>query len=516
MMLNLGESPQFNLNEVSNHLDFFRLDQNNMRRAIPYEEKERLHTLALAYKEFLYPNKTLSDNDWREIGETIINLRPKLGYHFDLQASTAILATEFQIENIPQNQPIAACEDIAELEITPDYSPAKIYINTNHFLTRKLPYWVIKTLFAIKLIQQTNIGFKIADLTQLPFHSQIEDRLPISPLCEYYINFELEEAKIQQIYRLSEQLTTTYEQLTYRIHDINITKANLLQQSFLSENDAESVAIQKYIEEFENYEKLIQIPYASDLKVVNTHLTEDRSTMKQSLLSELETLKSEVFEPSPIILEGDHLISILEKEKLAKNTLLKIIIEKFDPLLGKIKKIINANEKKAQTQIFLGKMFPLYAFDINNLHNSLRQRYRIQGQRYKGSIAARIRDYFLPPSENFKAFLFASKHLEKYRSDLPENENVIWSIEEKIKRKDPNGMVVYCDVDTNLTAIIYNFIEKHHKQISAFYLGSGDKDLMIVGELAKKYQIPFSVIVVEAKNLSHDLRKLADEIYELF
>jgi hypothetical protein len=168
-----------------------------------------------------------------------------------------------------------------------------------------------------------------------------------------------------------------------------------------------------------------------------------------------------------------------------------------------------------KSSLYHGNRFKLFSFDLNNLHNSSKEKFR-QTKGIRLNIVRRLQTYFLPPKPPFKCFFFASKHLEFYKKMLPESDYVVWNIEEKIKRQDPNGFTVFCDVDTNLTAITYNFIEKYHSQIEEFVLGSGDKDLIIVCELAIKFGIPVSIIVADEQNLSHELRKIAKNVFELY
>jgi uncharacterized LabA/DUF88 family protein len=170
--------------------------------------------------------------------------------------------------------------------------------------------------------------------------------------------------------------------------------------------------------------------------------------------------------------------------------------------------------KESSTQP--SKKFALYAFDVNNLFNSFKKKYEGFVRYRKNPMLKQITDMLLPKDRQFKAYFFASKHLEPLKEYVPPSSNIIWEIEDKVKRVEMNGTTIYSDVDIRLAAKMYNYIEQNWRSISTFTLGSGDKDLRIVCDLALKYKIPVNIIVIEKENLSRELREIASDIFEVY
>lgn len=503
---------------IENMLDFYRIDENDIRQILPIEEKHLLVTIIESYIRLLYPSQKLSLSDWESlIQRVLLSIQDKkIGIEI-YSFQTSNLELKEPLPKFDQNsQEIAACEDISLISVANLYTPMKIYMDQSSNLTQRIPYWVAKMLLGLKILQDTGTTYRLVDLNQLPFHYEIEEKSPIYSSCESIIEISQEESDLHEIYQYSENLTKLFDQYSFKLHDINISKAKLLTMIIENEDPTKLGYYQQLLNAFEDQEKKLTIPFLTDLKILNSHISEDRNYIKSSLKTVIDEYSSSILLKGSIFQSGKEIKSALKLEYEKQMTQFNQIVTKIDPILKEIKQNFNQIPIIAnKSSLFGGKKFKLFSFDINNLHNSTKEKFR-ENKGIRLNIIRRIQSYVLPSVGPFKCFFFASKHLEYYRKMVPDSNYITWNIEEKIKRQDSNGFTVFCDVDTNLTAITYNFIEKYHQQIEEFILGSGDKDLIIVCELAAKYAIPVKIIVADEKNLAHELRTIAHSIYELY
>ena len=114
------------------------------------------------------------------------------------------------------------------------------------------------------------------------------------------------------------------------------------------------------------------------------------------------------------------------------------------------------------------------------------------------------------PTTLYVAKFFVSKNFEACERKIPDNKkNIIWYFERRYKNYEKKTFV---DIDTALSAQIYSFIDKYQSQISHFYLGSGDKDYLVVVKRALEYKIPTSVIISSKISLSKDIERIVDDV----
>lgn len=520
---------------IRRHLDFFLIAENNEKRSLALSEKNGIFHLIEGFLKVLYPSidiTTLIQVHWEHLGLMTVSV-------YDIAKKVLITQLKGQITPVPvmnekhigfeynsdlahisgqedmgfleEGKYLAACEDIAENFAEMPYAPLKIFFNREKYLTRQIPYWMLKTMLAAHALLVENNYYKLNDLGRIPFRYEYEDRSPISTQCQYIIDFNNEETQLGIILGYISKLNGIYDSLTTKLHKISIVKAKLIAGS------TENPKILEYLTDLESLEKDLRIPFTSDLKNFNTSLTADREHI---LKSQQIPGTIDLQESTAALLDSKQLLDFFDRELKSQTLLLQQLTTKVDPILHTAETLMEklgmaGGGQSGSGVLFKGKPFLLYAFDYNNLFNSFWQKFKGSGH-IQINILDRIRQRHLPTKGNYKAIFFASKHLERHQKALPPNTQVEWHIEDKIKKVDERGLTIYCDVDTNLTAIIYNFIENYHSQIEGFYLGSGDKDLMIVAELAKKYGIPVFVIVVEASNLSKELHAIATDAFELY
>lgn len=217
---------------------------------------------------------------------------------------------------------------------------------------------------------------------------------------------------------------------------------------------------------------------------------------------------SKISETSMLIEEEKSLP--FEKDKHKKNELKK-------PSLDLIKKRLRNKEIKIKAEAVksskLTKSKPklqkagiaLFAIDVNNLIESFKRMFPNSYINIKSPLQILKKKYLnkIP----YKAYFFASKHLEQQKRIIPENKNNKWYIESFRKRKSPYQ---YADIDVALGVEMATIIEKYKDRISHFYLGSGDKDFHSIIKKAKKYGIPVSLIVCSRNNVSTELLQLVN------
>jgi hypothetical protein len=315
-----------------------------------------------------------------------------------------------------------------------------------------------------------------------------------------------EEHKMWDIHAKIKKLMNLLDQITAKLHDLNIIKGKLLSNSTSPIN-------YQILSEIEENEKTLNIPYISDLKQLNLRLSSEfESILKMRTFHEIQIAP----ENSALLLEGENILLRLENEITNQQKRLQEIIAHISPILTKIDPSFLESSDSPKKMLLKGQKFALFAFDVNNLYVSFKRKFENRNMLRKPPLLKRIRDFYLPKTQPFIAYFFASKHLESLQSFIPPNDFIHWEIEDKIKKIYPNGTFLYCDVDTRLAAVTYNIISDFHSQIDSFTLGSGDKDLKIVADLALKYNIPINVMVIDEHNLSAELRSIAKEIFELY
>lgn len=160
--------------------------------------------------------------------------------------------------------------------------------------------------------------------------------------------------------------------------------------------------------------------------------------------------------------------------------------------------------------LFEGAKFPLYAFDVNNLVSSFKER----SSNYLSHLSPlpEIRKKCMD-SQPYLAYWFASKNFAWSIAEIPNDEHNRRYIESRFKDKTAKK---YIDIDIALAVIISPILDMYHNQISAFYLGSGDKDLAILLEKASAYGIPCYVVGIDMKTVAQDLVTFSNGTVTIF
>lgn len=194
--------------------------------------------------------------------------------------------------------------------------------------------------------------------------------------------------------------------------------------------------------------------------------------------------------------------------------LIKIFNEENKESESNISKKSISSSSSSDNNLFKGNTFSLFIIDLNNLMASMIHYKKESGLRVVKPFH-KLKSLFQQYEDSHKNYMvhcFASKYLEHLKNHLPESDTIKWYIESYFKNKKKG---IYADIDTLLCGEMVHFIEMHHQQINNVYLISGDKDLHIVIDTAKKYNIKTTIIVAELKNLSNELNLLSDTIISL-
>jgi uncharacterized LabA/DUF88 family protein len=120
-------------------------------------------------------------------------------------------------------------------------------------------------------------------------------------------------------------------------------------------------------------------------------------------------------------------------------------------------------------------------------------------------------------SADYVVYMFYSRQNSEFCNTLKNliekeglGEKIIW-----YEESQPKG-ANYSDIDTALTAYAVAKICEDQKSIKTLFIGSGDGDYKPVLNLAKKKEIPATIIAVSEKSLSYRIQDKSDSIIFLF
>lgn len=260
------------------------------------------------------------------------------------------------------------------------------------------------------------------------------------------------------------------------------------------------------IQDPKEIDQLIPLDKPLQTKKKKVLLTESTQTIKEKVLSNTIDKPAQIIDEKKLVKNYDKPFQTISEKKLD-------FLTKKEPSKGISHKKISQPKAKLKTEK-KPKEFSLFAIDVNNLIESFKRLYPNNYINIKPPLEILKEKYLQKAS--YKAHLFASKHLESQKRFIPESEDNHWHIESYRKRKYPGQ---YVDVDVTLAVQTAILIEKYKSRISHFYLGSGDKDFHSIIKIARRYNIPVSLIVCSRNNVSIDLLQLVnfdvDVLYEI-
>ncbi|GAG82366.1 unnamed protein product, partial [marine sediment metagenome] len=244
-----------------------------------------------------------------------------------------------------------------------------IYINSQNYFVRKVPYWVIKILVDNDSIVVENQFYKLKTQNHLGFQVKtIENNsIEISKIgMPDSKNYENEENGLSDV---SKRLNELIE----HIADFGKYKRRLGEYKFRCMDLEQNREITQVIKDLEQKEsRLVNI--TSSLK---RNIEEDLNTTK-SYIQKSHGLEPDLlsYNYKPLIWMSDQIIKIIQerieqwKNEIDKFYSFKDIYKKLHPLIKK-----KTVEKAKVKQKFQGKKFPLFAFDVNNLVISFKHKY---------------------------------------------------------------------------------------------------------------------------------------------
>ncbi|MHA1269290.1 MAG: BREX system Lon protease-like protein BrxL [Candidatus Helarchaeota archaeon] len=504
---------------IDDNIEFYQIDHKNERRSISIRDRKALYHIISGLIKLLHPHMILNELEWREIIDLAIELRSNVIKEINKIDPTTYKTLKYSIRTVQEKIEkelsgidVKEIEKIAEDENRhisneiPDYyfEKSKLVVNINDLLVKPITYWILKILFdrGIVKIRNNTLLIKSNNLNDIEKEVVNEKPLILTRDNIKIRNFREDEDYLTKIGKTINDLEKIVNEYCEICNKISVYKVKLME--FINES-----SISKLFEDLELIEDIIIIKKYSLLKRINREINYEKILIEKSIPLQPNILTMDY---SKILKSSADFLKKIELLKNRWNDEYNNLEKKFLPIEKTVKNLIEQKEKerKDQTKPFNGKKFTLYAFDINNIAISLNEKYK--GYVRHVSPMGRIITRFLNKEQLYLAHFFATKQLEHFKEELPESEYVKWHIETMKKNYSSNK---YVDVDATLTGIIVNEIEKYHDQISYFYLGSGDKDLHIVIDTAKKYNIPVGIIVSVEKTLSNAYKELADDIFIL-
>jgi len=497
---------------IDEKIELYKIDRNGDKKGISIRDKGAVYNTISGFIKLIFPHKVITDDEWKEITDFAIKLRQNVIDEIQKidQTLTRTLGFDF-VGRANLQKPLKKEETISpeivksietELELNkPSNIDAfqldfmKIYINSQNYFVRKVPYWVLKILVHNDSIAVENQYYKLKIKNHLGFQVKtLNNSIEVSNTGMLDSkNYENEEDGLNDIAK-------KLNELIEHIGLFGKYKRRLGGYNFKCKDLEPNPEITQLIKDLEQKEsKLVNI--ATSLKRnIEEDLNTTKSNIQRSLGLEPDLLS---YNYKPLIWTTDQIIKIIQerieqwKNENSKFSSFEDIYKKLLPLIKK-----NSVEKVKEKQKFQGKKFPLFALDVNNLLISFKHKY--PNYFNKESPIVKIKKKYLK-DEPYLAYFFASAHLARHLSVIHQNEFNHILIEKLIKDRHTG---IHVDVDALLAGNITPIIEKYKDQISHFYLGSGDKDFHFIIEKAKSYNIPVSIIIIEESNISNDLAQL--------
>jgi len=492
---------------IEKTVEFHKIVKDDYKTSISLRDKSALlHTLG-GYIKLIYPDKHLEKEEWKEIIDLAIELREnvikemvkldnslnrKLGYDFREDIIPTKPLKDKTIEDISvEEETEIETEDRDEYLL--DFS--SIYINKDEYLTRKIPYYLLKTLIDIEFLSVKNNQYKIDTNKIGKKNLKTVDEEPIRSTdseIEKRSNYSEEEDGLKVIKTNLNELSQIVEK--YKTYQSNLGIIER-KSSKLAQLDEIDELIENLVE---NKGKLPKITINTRRKLAFYIDNEiEKITKGSSLSPDLFTNNY-----APILKDYKTIAKLIEDKTVLWKNAYSLFISLFQDIFKKLLHFIKQHEQeehKAKKR-FGGAQFPLFAIDTNNLFYCLRTKFPHM-YRTMDSPVARIYNKYLQNTP-YLAYFFVSKHLGKLKQDTPQNEYIKWYIETKRKEGSLNQ---YADVDVALTNCISPLLEKYKNQISHFYLGSADKDFHTLITRAQNHNIPVTVIISDVSTISSDI-----------
>ena len=507
---------------IDENIEFYSLDNEKKRKGISIRDGKALfHTISGLIK-LVFPDYKLNDRDWTEITDLAIELRTNILEEIQKIDTTAIKTLKYTLrsqmkkpkpqEKVIDDKTIDKIEDEKAEKVKQDkiapyiFERSKVFINNNNYLIKPVSYWVVKILVDEDHHELHNNAFRLKSKEIEHLDIQIANGEPIKMVNDPSIatyNYSDEEEHLNKIKNELNNLEKEIDQYNKHFNKLQQFKIKLM--DYLDEKN-----ILKIFEDLESIEQGLIIDSIIPIRQINREIEDEKGLILKGAALEPDLLSNNY---NKIIKKSYVYLNQLESITKNWNEISDSFHNQTISIFKESEKII-ADKEKAKIKhdkIFQGQKFPLFAFDINNLAISLKKKYHHNYLRRASPMEKIISKYLA--KKPYLAHFFASKHLEAFKNDLPPNKYVKWYIEYMFKDYHTRQFV---DVDTTLTAIVYHSIEKYHDQISHFYLGSGDKDLHILIDQANKYDIPNTVIVIEERNLSYELKESAENVDFLY
>jgi len=511
----------FNL-EIGKRIRLISKDLEGNKKGISLRDKVAIYHVISGYLKLIYPNLVLTDDEWKEIVNLSVELRQNVIDEIR-KIEPGIFSKTLGVEWV---EPLDELEEqitvSAEDQEREDDSYAGIgvslliYTNGECLLTRTIPYWILKTL-----VDNEAITVELMEVKQKKYTSKFD--INKEQFCKIDRN-RLKNLPLRIITEEAEPIKKDidYEQDFMKYEELLLPRIQKRINSVINN-------IKEYLQEIFNITVIIE-----RLKLDSrdtSELSEEIRETKDSLINDVELLKIKQYrnflethlefllnsqkiqvnlsnyEKFPILQNSKEFMADLENENKLYQEKLDNFRKNLEPFLQKVPEILPDDHIKRKV-LFKGQKFKLFAFDMNNFIVSFKNYGRYKGLKVSDLFQS-IKKTIIPKNDNYMAFYYASKNYVRYvkeTSDLPSDQNQ-WRIESF--RKHNSGQ--YVDIDQNLTGEICAFIEKYYNKISEFHLCSGDKDLHITCDYARKYNIPIFVHVVHENNLSRELEELADE-----
>ncbi|MGV9173495.1 MAG: BREX system Lon protease-like protein BrxL [Promethearchaeia archaeon] len=500
---------------INNKVEFYKIDSHGNKKGISIRDKTALLNTISGLIKLIFPDKKITDDEWKEIVDFGIELRQNMideivkidetlertiGYEF-------IGKPKLKKEKKAQKD---LAEDIkkvqkAEKEVTSKLNLENfqlnlrtVYVNDNDLIVRVMPYWILKYLISKKLVKIEKNVLRVNNLEKL---EDIKIKKSDSPPIEVktvksgksldYSIYEDSLARLKKSLDKFYRLTEDYLQMLQIIYKYKSEASSL----------EHSKKVEKALTVIEKTEKKIQIDSSRIIKKIQKDIKKVIGLMQTSGGLSADLISKNYI---PLLYSPEKInkkIGKIHKNWKKEYNKFGALKEPFKDLKPLIKK--RREQEQKEKQLFKGEKFPLFAFDVNNLMESFQKKFQNVYHSLTNPIQ-KIREYYLQ-EKPYLAYFFASKYLEKYLSNIPRDKYHRFYIEKFFKDRRANQ---YADVDVPLGTEIGSIIDRLHDQISEFYLGSADKDFHTLVEKAQKYEIPVSIIITDQENISSDLENL--------
>jgi ATP-dependent Lon protease len=508
---------------IDEKMEFYKIDLEDEKKGISIRDKTALNVILSGMIKLIFPDKQITDDEWKEIADFAIELRQNvinemqkidetlkrtIGYEFMDNSRTLI---DVQSETIT-TEVIESLEEEIKQQRPLNYEHYKldflqICVDANNYISKQIPYWILKVLVEDEKLLAENRNYKLKILENMALTVNVIEKPPIesssTSVNKEYANYE---ENLDVVERLLDKYLKVVD--NYQNQLKKLAKYKIISSELEGTPEIDDLIIK--MEEKEN--QIVTIPI-SFIREIDKEVNQLKTFIQKSRGSDTDLLS---YNYLPLILD-------LENVNRTINDKIKIWIKETDkfkvfskifshlkPLIDKMREERSKTRSKVRSK-FEGEKFPLFAFDVNNLIISFRKKYP-NYYSYKETPIVKIKKKYLRKTP-YLAYFFATDQLSSELSPIQSNEFNHFFFETMIKDRSSGKFV---DIDTYLATEISPIIERYKDQISHFYLGSGDKDFHALIEKAKGYNIPTSLIVIEDSNLGNDFANLVSNVIYLY